>query len=60
MPTGEDQLGMEMATQRIHKIIRDQVEREGIDEDRIVLAGFSQGKFFLHFSHCASSSYLQN
>lgn len=51
---------MEMATQRIHKIIRDQVEREGIDEDRIVLAGFSQGKFFLHFSHCASSSYLQN
>ncbi|GAA5967136.1 hypothetical protein JCM8115_000937 [Rhodotorula mucilaginosa] len=43
MPTGEDQLGMEMATQRIHKIIRDQVEREGIDEDRIVLAGFSQG-----------------
>ena len=44
MPTREDQLGMEMATQRIHEIIRDQVEREGIDEDRIVLAGFSQGK----------------
>lgn len=59
MPTREDQLGMEMATQRIHKIIRDQVEREGIDEDRIVLAGFSQGKS-CSFVKRASSSYLQN
>lgn len=58
MPTREDQLGMEMATQRIHKIIRAQVEREGIDEDRIVLAGFSQGKL-LAFVSRASSRYLQ-
>ncbi|GAA5993121.1 hypothetical protein JCM10908_001299 [Rhodotorula pacifica] len=43
MPTREDQLGMEMSVQRMHAIIRDQVERKGIDEDRIVLAGFSQG-----------------
>ncbi|GAA5882374.1 hypothetical protein JCM3774_004323 [Rhodotorula dairenensis] len=43
MPTREDQLGMELAISRMHGIVHDQVERKGIDEDRIVLAGFSQG-----------------
>lgn len=31
------------AVERIHRLVRDQVTRKGIDEDRIVLAGFSQG-----------------
>lgn len=51
MPTREDRLGMELATQRIHGIVRDQVERKGIDEDRIVLAGFSQGGWCCALSH---------
>ncbi|BGP54804.1 hypothetical protein JCM8202_003312 [Rhodotorula sphaerocarpa] len=44
LPTGgEDHAGMLAAVERIHRLVRDQVTRKGIDEDRIVLAGFSQG-----------------
>lgn len=42
MPKREDEKRMRAAVDRIHSLIQKELDR-GIDSDRIVLAGFSQG-----------------
>lgn len=43
MPKREDEKRMRAAVDRIHGLIQKEIDR-GIDSDRIVLAGFSQGE----------------
>ncbi|BGP25135.1 acyl-protein thioesterase 1 [Rhodotorula toruloides] len=42
LPTHEDETAMKKAVDRVHKLIQGELDK-GIDSDRIVLAGFSQG-----------------
>lgn len=46
IPVGlEDIDGVTAAVKRIHRTVRSHIEQRGIPEERIVLAGFSQGPF---------------
>jgi predicted esterase len=42
MQSGEDEKGMRQSVQKVHGIIKEQMDK-GIASDRIILGGFSQG-----------------
>ncbi|GAA6055494.1 hypothetical protein JCM3770_006286 [Rhodotorula araucariae] len=42
MPTHEDEAGMKKSVERLHRLIAGELDK-GIDSNRIILAGFSQG-----------------
>lgn len=42
MPTREDETGMMKSVARIHALVQAEIDK-GIEPDRIVVAGFSQG-----------------
>lgn len=44
MPNREDEVHMQAAVARVHGLIQAEIDK-GIDANRIVLAGFSQGAF---------------
>jgi predicted esterase len=44
LPSHDDEASMKGAVDRVHKLIQRELDK-GIDADRIVLAGFSQGEF---------------
>ena len=47
LPNNEDETNMKLAVKRVHDLVDAELEK-GIEANRIVLAGFSQGENELH------------